>query len=112
MSIVNKIKKFCQDTWEIIFNKNAIPEFDAYDFEYNNIKDLRSRIEFAINCESAENGSGTPDWILAEYLIDCLAAWDKAVQKREKWYNRDVNMNMNPAPDPDNSCHLPETNVM
>lgn len=29
-----------------------------------------------------EYGSGTPDFVLAEYLVDCLAAFDKAANKR------------------------------
>ena len=33
---------------------------------------LRIEIEQAINRHSIENGSDTPDFILAEYLIDCL----------------------------------------
>ena len=45
-------------------------------------------IRHAINCHSKENGSNTPDHLLADYLIDCLAAWDKAVTAREKWYGR------------------------
>lgn len=47
---------------------------------------LRSEIESAINRASAENGSNTPDFILAEYLMDCLSAFDKASNAREKWY--------------------------
>ena len=50
---------------------------------------LRKEIEHAINCNSAENGSNTPDFILAEYLTDCLAAFDKTVTAREKWYGRE-----------------------
>ncbi|CAB4219408.1 hypothetical protein UFOVP1619_9 [uncultured Caudovirales phage] len=37
---------------------------------------LREDIEHAINCNSAENGSNTPDYILAQFLTDCLAAYD------------------------------------
>jgi hypothetical protein len=50
---------------------------------------LRKDIEHAINCNSAENGSNTPDFILAEYLTDCLTAYDRAVTSREKWYGRE-----------------------
>jgi hypothetical protein len=50
--------------------------------------DLRKDIEDAINRNSAENGSDTPDFILAQYLTDCLAAFDSAVSLREKWYGR------------------------
>lgn len=49
---------------------------------------LRKDIEHVINCNSAENGSDTPDFMLAEFLTDCLAAFDKAVTAREKWYGR------------------------
>ena len=50
---------------------------------------LRKLIESAINRVSAENGSDTPDFILVEYLVGCLAAYDKAVTSREKWYGRE-----------------------
>ncbi len=49
---------------------------------------LRKEIEQAINKNSLENESDTPDFILAEYLTDCLRAFDKAVNRREKWYGR------------------------
>jgi hypothetical protein len=52
--------------------------------------DLRKDIETAINVHSAENASNTPDFILAEYLTACLAAFDTAVQQRETWYGRDA----------------------
>lgn len=28
----------------------------------------------------------TPDWILAEYLIDCLSSLSGAIAKRDRWY--------------------------
>lgn len=49
---------------------------------------LQTAIQHAINCASAENGSDTPDFILAEYLTDCLAAYDRALVAREKWHGR------------------------
>jgi len=48
---------------------------------------LKEDIRHAINRNSAENGSDTPDFILAEYLMDCLDAFDKTVQMRSGWYN-------------------------
>jgi len=48
---------------------------------------LRTEIEEAINKNSCENGSDTPDFILAEYLTDCLKTFDKAVVRREEWYS-------------------------
>lgn len=41
-----------------------------------------------INRHSRENSSDTPDWILANYLFDCLSAFDKLIQERERWYGR------------------------
>ena len=41
-----------------------------------------------INRYSMENGSNTPDFILAQYLDNCLSVFNSAVQRREKWYGR------------------------
>ena len=42
---------------------------------------LRDRIANEINRVSRENKSNTPDFILAEYLTDCLSAFEKATPK-------------------------------
>ena len=47
---------------------------------------FRSALEHTINCHSMENGSNTPDFILAQYLEDCLCAFEKAMQHREAYY--------------------------
>ena len=52
-----------------------------------NRSQLRTDIEMAINRNSAENGSDTPDFILAEYLMTCLEAFDKTVHARSDWYS-------------------------
>jgi hypothetical protein len=45
---------------------------------------LRESIRFAINSTNAENGSNTADYILADYLVSCLAAFDRAVVARTR----------------------------
>lgn len=50
---------------------------------------LRTEIERVININNAEAGSNTPDFILAEFLTDCLAAFDKATKERHRWYHSD-----------------------
>ncbi len=45
-------------------------------------------LESLINRYSQENLSDTPDFILAEYLLRCLAAWNHGVTAREQWYGR------------------------
>lgn len=49
---------------------------------------LPEDIASAINRHSAENGSDTPDFILAEFLMRCLDAFDGALSERETWYGR------------------------
>jgi hypothetical protein len=39
-----------------------------------------------INRLSLENGSNTPDFILADYLIESLKAYERANQRRDRWY--------------------------
>lgn len=47
---------------------------------------LEDEIRAAINRASAENASDTPDFILAAFLIGCLAAFNAATTARTKWY--------------------------
>lgn len=49
---------------------------------------IKKKLELLINSNSLENISNTPDWILAEFLEDCLTALNKAINKREEWYGR------------------------
>lgn len=47
---------------------------------------LQKDLAALLNCHCAENGSDTPDSVLAQYLTDSLAAFDKASKAREAWY--------------------------
>ena len=60
--------------------------------------EFRKALEHAINCHSAENGSNTPDFVLAQYIADCLAAFDRAVQHREAYYGRPYDRGDAPPP--------------
>jgi hypothetical protein len=42
-----------------------------------------------LNRYSKENGSDTPDFVLAGYLIGCLRVFNAATKNREKWYGRE-----------------------
>ncbi len=44
-------------------------------------------IEQIINARCLENESMTPDFILASYLKDCLATWNKATRERDQWWS-------------------------
>ena len=49
---------------------------------------FQADLESLINHHSMENGSDTPDFILAEYLKQCLLAFECAIQGRKGWYSR------------------------
>jgi hypothetical protein len=49
---------------------------------------FRKQLEGLLNTHSMENGSNTPDCILAFFLCRCLEAFDAAVARREGWHNR------------------------
>lgn len=59
--------------------------------------DLRRAIASALNQASAENPSGTPDFILAAYLMDALDAYDKAVRARGQWRGQPAEFYPTPA---------------
>lgn len=48
-------------------------------------KTFEQELESLINRHSLENESGTPDFILASYLVNCLNAFNIAVQQRANW---------------------------
>lgn len=53
--------------------------------------DFSHALSSLINSYSKENGSNTPDFILAEYIEGCLTAFDSAVSNRTAWYGPDGN---------------------
>jgi hypothetical protein len=53
-------------------------------------KKFREKLEHLINRESMENGSNTPDYILAQFLLGCLKVFDEAVSNRDYWYHGDI----------------------
>lgn len=48
--------------------------------------EFEEKLRHAINFCSKENGSNSPDFILAEYLSGCLEAFDRAVEQRDEWH--------------------------
>lgn len=43
-----------------------------------------------VNSWSMENGSNTPDYVLSEYLVGCLRAFDMAINRRDSHMKKDV----------------------
>lgn len=61
---------------------------------------FEDELRSVLNRYSQENGSDTPDFILAKYLNDCLTTWNHAVSAREKWYRRTRGIKAGSADDP------------
>lgn len=51
---------------------------------------FEQELQHLLNRTSQENASNTPDFILAQFLGACLAAWNTGVQQRETWYGRNA----------------------
>ncbi len=74
---------------------NTYSYFNSEKFE-NKIDDkeepdytiFENELKHLINRYSKENGSDTPDFILAEYLNGCIEIFDKTVKRRDEWYGR------------------------
>ncbi len=47
---------------------------------------LERQLEQLLNRFSAENESNTPDFILAQFMLSCLAAWNVGVAERDRWF--------------------------
>lgn len=51
--------------------------------------EFKKELVVLINKYSMENGSNTPDFILAEYLTSCLTCYEDVITRRDKWFNFD-----------------------
>ena len=60
------------------FIEELVKEIDMNNFE--------AELTALINKYSLENGSDTPDFILADFLIGCLESWNNNVSERSAWY--------------------------
>lgn len=50
---------------------------------------FREELRQLINKYSKEGGSDTPDFILVDYLNQCLETFNSITKQREKWYGRE-----------------------
>ena len=49
---------------------------------------FRGELCALLNRHNRENASNTPDYVLADYLIDCLFAFEDGIRRRAAWYRR------------------------
>ncbi len=48
------------------------------------------RLQDLINKHSKESDSDTPDFILAQYLNNCLTSFNSALKQRSNWYSKET----------------------
>lgn len=46
-------------------------------------------LKYLINKYNLEERSDTPDYILAEYMFNCLQVFEKATESRQAWHGMD-----------------------
>lgn len=51
--------------------------------------EFKKELEQLINKHSIENESNTPDFILANYVRNCISIFGSAVLARDDWYDFD-----------------------
>lgn len=47
---------------------------------------FETQLKRLLNAHSKENGSNTPDFLLASYLKSCLDTWNQHVKARDEWH--------------------------
>lgn len=50
------------------------------------MKPLQDELRELLNRHSRENTSDTPDFVLAQYIMDCLSAFEAAALRRDAWH--------------------------
>lgn len=55
------------------------PEFPAF-------ADFQTELQAVLNRHNQEGHSNTPDFLLAEFITQCVTAFNKTVQARDGWY--------------------------
>ena len=52
--------------------------------------DFMKELSILLNRYSKDGDTNTPDYILAEYLKSCIDNFERAVDLRDAWHNKDV----------------------
>ncbi|MCK9447226.1 hypothetical protein M0Q50_10285 [bacterium] len=78
------------DTLPLALNNklNYAPDKLSTIKEYKDVEKFKVDLEHLINKHSIENGSNTPDFIIAEYLINCLLNYNDIIRAREEYYKK------------------------
>ena len=53
------------------------------------LEEFKKELAGLINKYSLENISNTPDYILSEYLVECLFIYGRTAKAKQAWWNLD-----------------------
>jgi hypothetical protein len=53
------------------------------------LSEFRDELRALINRHGIENHSDTPDYIIAQFLVDCLLGYTRTVRGRDAWFGFD-----------------------
>ncbi len=67
-------------------DKKDVMEEQIDDVDVRDVSEIESGIAGVINSLCRENDSNTPDFILGEFMVGCLDAFELASNKREVWF--------------------------
>lgn len=68
---------------------SAIQEFTDAPRIFDSQDNFVAALARVLNHYSQENASNSPDWMLAQYLENCLSSLNQLIQQRENYYRRD-----------------------
>lgn len=56
---------------------------------------FKKELEILINKYSVENESNTPDFILADYILNCLDVYSIVTGQKDRWYKKNTGIDLN-----------------
>lgn len=70
--------------------------------------DFQTELQAVLNRHSQEGHSNTPDFLLAQFITQCVEAFNTATKARDAWYG----VQLSPIPDRYKNLVPPGTNVL
>lgn len=68
-------------------NNKSFPDFVQKE---RRMDDFMKELSVLLNRYGKDSDTNTPDYILAEYLKSCIESFERAIDLRDAWHNKDV----------------------
>lgn len=78
----------CEEHCPLKISQDNIERNQLLNIRRFSMLEFQKELTELINKHSLENGSNTPDFILAEHLCRCLSDFEQVIKTREAWYGR------------------------